>query len=143
MKKGAKIGLGITILFVSVIVGIASIPDEVLNETTTAIENEAKIFSAPEKPEPAAPKPAKPFEPKAPEPSTPEPAAPSTPEPAAPSTPEPDATTTPDLTEPEPSEPETPEVTENSEPEPDASTEETKGKVIRVEVRDGVGTSLS
>ena len=135
MRKGAKIGLGITILFVSVIVGIASIPDEVLNETTTAIENEAKIFSAPEKPEPAAPKPAKPSEPKAPEPSTPEP--------AAPSTPEPDAPTTPDLTEPEPSEPETPEVTENSEPEPDASTEETKGKVIRVEVRDGVGTSLS
>ena len=135
MRKGAKIGLGITILFVSVIVGIASIPDEVLNETTTAIENEAKIFSAPEKPEPAAPEPAKPSEPKAPEPSTPEP--------AAPSTPEPDAPTTPDLTEPEPSEPETPEVTENSEPEPDASTEETKGKVIRVEVRDGVGTSLS
>jgi len=135
MRKGAKIGLGITILFVSVIVGIASIPDEVLNETTTAIENEAKIFSAPEKPEPAAPKPAKPSEPKAPEPSTPEP--------AALSTPEPDAPTTPDLTEPEPSEPETPEVTENSEPEPDASTEETKGKVIRVEVRDGVGTSLS
>jgi len=134
MRKGAKIGLGITILFVSVIVGIASIPDEVLNETTTAIENEAKIFSAPEKPEPAAPKPAKPSEPKAPEPSTPEPAAPSTPEPDAPTT---------DLTEPEPSEPETPEVTENSEPEPDASTEETKGKVIRVEVRDGVGTSLS
>jgi len=135
MRKGAKIGLGITILFVSVIVGIASIPDEVLNETTTAIENEAKIFSAPEKPEPAAPKPVKPSEPKAPEPSTPEP--------AALSTPEPDAPTTPDLTEPEPSEPQTPEVTENSEPEPDASTEETKGKVIRVEVRDGVGTSLS
>jgi len=134
MKKGSSIGLVFAVLFISVIVGIASIPDEVLNETTTAIENEAKIFSAPEKPEPAAPKPAKPSEPKAPESSTPEPAAPSTPEPDAPTT---------DLTEPEPSEPETPEVTENSEPEPDASTEETKGNVIRVEVRDGVGTSLS
>ncbi len=87
MRKGAKIGLGITILFVSVIVGIASIPDEVLNETTTAIENEAKIFSAPEKPEPAAPP-----------------------------------------------------VPEPSEPEP--QSEEPEGKVIRVEIRDGVGTSL-
>jgi len=122
MRKGAKIGLGITILFVSVIVGIASIPDEVLNETTTAIENDAKIFSAPEKPEPAAPKLAKPSEPAAPEPT----AAPSTPEPtAAPSTPEPDATTT-DLTEPEPSEPET-------------QSEEPEGNVIRVEINDGVG----
>ncbi len=79
MRKGAKIGLGITILFVSVIVGIASIPDEVLNETTTAIENEAKIFSAPEKPEPAA---SETLEPSTPE--TPEPAAPATPEPTEP-----------------------------------------------------------
>jgi len=72
MRKGAKIGLGITILFVSVIVGIASIPDEVLNETTTAIENEAKTFSAPEKPEPSAPStPATP-EPNEPESSEPE-----------------------------------------------------------------------
>ncbi len=113
MRKGAKIGLGITILFVSVIVGIASIPDEVLNETATAIENEAKIFSAPEKPEPAAPKLAKPSEPQAPEPATPE-----TPEPAAPATPEP--------TEPESSEPE-------------IQSEEPEGNVIRVEIRDGVG----
>ncbi len=89
MKKGAKIGLGITILFVSVIVGIASIPDEVLNETTTAIENEAKIFSAPEKPEPAAPKPAKPSEP------------------VAPVEPETTVSAIPEPTEPEPSEPET------------------------------------
>ncbi len=121
MRKGAKIGLGITILFVSVIVGIASIPDEVLNETATAIENEAKIFSAPEKPEPAAPEPAKPAEPKAPEPSTPE-----TPEPATPETPEPAAPATPEPTEPESSEPE-------------IQSEEPEGNVIRVEIRDGVG----
>ena len=124
MRKGAKIGLGITILFVSVIVGIASIPDEVLNETTTAIENEAKIFSAPEKPEPAAPEPAKPAEPETPElstPETPEPAAPSTPE-----TPEPAAPATSEPTEPEPSVPET-------------QSEEPEGNVIRVEIRDGVG----
>ena len=63
MRKGAKIGLGITILFVSVIVGIASIPDEVLNETATAIENEAKIFSAPEKPELSVPVEPEPTEP--------------------------------------------------------------------------------
>ena len=121
MRKGAKIGLGITILFVSVIVGIASIPDEVLNETTTVIENEAKIFSAPEKPEPAAPTPAKPAEPKAPEPSTPE-----TPEPAIPETPEPAAPATPEPTEPESSEPE-------------IQSEEPESNVIRVEIRDGVG----
>jgi len=125
MKKGAKIGLGITILFVSVIVGIASIPDEVLNETATAIENEAKIFSAPEKPEPAAPKLAKPPETKAPEPATP--ATPETPEPATPETPEPAAPATPEPTEPESSEPET-------------QSEEPEGNVIRVEIRDGVGS---
>jgi len=126
MRKGAKIGLGITILFVSVIVGIASIPDEVLNETTTAIENEAKTFSAPEKPEPAASP--------VPEPSEPEPSEsvePETQEPPAPPVPEPPV---PEPSEPEPSEP------EPSEPEP--QSEEPEGKVIRVEIRDGVGTSL-
>ncbi len=121
MRKGAKIGLGITILFVSVIVGIASIPDEVLNETATAIENEAKIFSVPEKPEPAAAKLAKPSEPQAPEPATPE-----TPEPATPETPEPAAPATPEPTEPESSEPE-------------IQSEEPESNVIRVEIRDGVG----
>ena len=124
MRKGAKIGLGITILFVSVIVGIASIPDEVLNETATAIENEAKIFSAPEKPEPAAPKLAKPSEPKAPELSTPE-----TPESATPSTPE----------TPEPAAPATPEPTEPESSEPEIQSEEPEGNVIHVEIRDGVG----
>jgi hypothetical protein len=132
MRKGAKIGLGITILFVSVIVGIASIPDEVLNETTTAIENEAKIFSAPEKPEPAAPKLAKPSEPAAPvkpeivEPKAPEPAASATPEPNEPVEPETPEPATPEPTEPEPSEPET-------------QSEEPEGNVIRVEINDGVG----
>ncbi len=116
MRKGAKIGLGITILFVSVIVGIASIPDEVLNETTTSIENEAKIFSAPEKPEPAAP-------------STPETLEPSTPETLEPSTPE-------TL---EPSTPETPEPAAPESSEPEIQSEEPEGNVIRVEIRDGVG----
>ena len=121
MRKGAKIGLGITILFVSVIVGIASIPDEVLNETATAIENEAKIFSAPEKPEvsvPVKPEPAAPETPELSTPETPELSTPETPEPAAPATPEP--------TEPESSEPE-------------IQSEEPEGNVIRVEIRDGVG----
>ncbi len=129
MKKGAKIGLGITILFVSVIVGIASIPDEVLNETATAIENEAKIFSAPEKPEVSVPVKPEPSEPKTPEPATPEtpePATPETPEPATPETPEPAAPATPEPTEPESSEPE-------------IQSEEPEGNVIRVEIRDGVG----
>ncbi len=127
MRKGAKIGLGITILFVSVIVGIASIPDEVLDETTTAIENEAKIFSAPEKPESTAPKLAEPSEP----------FAPVEPEPAASAIPEP--------TEPEPSEIEThePATPEPTEPEPselETQSEEPEGNVIRVEINEGVGT---
>jgi hypothetical protein len=132
MKKGAKIGLGITILFVSVIVGIASIPDEVLNETTTAIENEAKIFSAPEKPEPAAPKLAKPSEPAAP--VKPEIAEPKAPEPAASATPEPN-----EPVEPETPEPATPEPTEPEPSEPETQSEEPEGNVIRVEINDGVG----
>jgi len=129
MKKGSAIGLVFAVLFISVIVGIASIPDEVLNETTTAIENEAKIFSAPEKPEPAAPETPEPATPETPEsatPETPEPATPETPEPAAPETPEPAAPATSEPSEPESSEPE-------------IQSEEPEGNVIRVEIRDGVG----
>jgi len=129
MRKGAKIGLGITILFVSVIVGIASIPDEVLNETTTAIENEAKIFSAPEKPESTALKLAEPSEPVAtvePEPAAQAILEPTEPEPPKTETHEPAAQAIPETTEPEPSEPET-------------QSEEPEGNVIRVQIRDGVG----
>ncbi len=129
MKKGAKIGLGITILFVSVIIGIASIPDEVLNETTTAIENEAKIFSAPEKPELSVP-----VEPEPSEPTAPEPAALATPEPTEP---EPEVSATPET--PEPAAPATPEPTEPESSEPETQSEEPEGNVIRVEIRDGVG----
>jgi len=130
MRKGAKIGLGITILFVSVIVGIASIPDEVLNETATAIENEAKIFSAPEKPELSVP-----VEPEPTEPTAPEPAAPATPEPTAP---EPEVSATPET--PEPAAPVTPEPTEPESSKPEIQSEEPEGNVIRVEIRDGVGS---
>ncbi len=126
MRKGAKIGLGITILFVSVIVGIASIPDEVLNETATAIENEAKIFSAPEKPELSVPV--------EPEPKSHEPAAPATPEPTAP---EPEVSATPET--PEPAAPATSEPTEPEPSVPETQSEEPEGNVIRVEIRDGVG----
>jgi len=127
MRKGSAIGLVFAVLFVSVIVGIASIPDEVLNETATAIENEAKIFSAPEKPESTAPKPAKLAEPVAPEIAEPsEPFAPVEPEPSEHIAPEPAAPATPEPTEPESSEPET-------------QSEEPEGNVIRVEIRDGVG----
>jgi len=138
MRKGAKIGLGITILFVSVIVGIASIPDEVLNETATAIEADAKIFSAPEKPELSVP-----VEPEPSEPTAPEPAAPATPEtpesvaPATPETPEPAAPATPET--PEPAAPATPEPTEPESSAPETQSEEPEGNVIRVEIRDGVG----
>ena len=127
MRKGAKIGLGITVLFLAVIVGIASIPDEVLIETTTAIENEANIFSAPEKPEQTAPTASEPV--KLAEPVNTEPAKQVAPEPSEPITPEPSEPISPD-----PSEPETPEPSE-----PETQSDEPEGNVIRVEIRDGVG----
>jgi len=129
MKKGSAIGLVFAVLFLSVIVGIASIPDEVLNETATAIENEAKIFSAPEKPELSVP-----VEPEPSEPTAPEPAAPDTPEPTAP---EPESPATPET--PEPAAPATSEPTEPEPSVPETQSEEPEGNVIRVEIRDGVG----
>jgi len=127
MRKGSAIGLVFAVLFVSVIVGIASIPDEVLNETTTAIENEAKIFSAPEKTESTAPEPAKLAESVAPEIA----------EPSVPFAP-----VEPELSEhiaPEPAAPATPEPTESEPSEPETQSEEPEGNVIRVEINDGVG----
>ncbi len=123
MKKGSAIGLVIVISFMSVIVGIAALPDEVLEESTHLAKSDTVEMTVPVTPLVTVPI--------APEVNTPQPVVS---EPA-----------TPEVTEPEPpvvSEPATPEVNEPENSEPDTHDEESKGKVIRVEVRDGVGTSL-
>jgi len=124
MRKGAKIGLGITILFVSVIVGIAAIPDEVLEQSAakkvqipSVAAQDYITVTVPKAPEIAEPQITEVSAPEAPEIAEPE---------------------EPVITEPEEpviTEPENSETTEN---QPD----ESKGNVIRVEIRDGVGTSL-
>ncbi len=123
MRKGSAIGLVVAVLFISVIGGIAAIPDEVLEESTSLAKSDTVEMTVPVIPLVTVPI--------APEVNTPQPVVS---EPA-----------TPEVNEPEPpvvSEPATPEVTEPENSKPDNPDEESKGKVIRVEVRDGVGTSL-
>ncbi len=123
MRKGSVIGLVVAVLFISVIGGIAALPDEVLEESTSLTKSDTVEVTVPDIPLVTVPK--------APEVNTPQPVVS---EPA-----------TPEVTEPEPpvvSEPATPEVTEPENSKPDNSDEESKGNVIRVEIRDGVGTTL-
>jgi len=131
MRKGSAIGLAVGVVFMSIIVGIAAIPDEVLEES--AIEK-AKIPSVaaqdiifatvPEAPEIA----------EAQMPEVSEPEAPEIAEPEEPVIAEPEI---PEVAEPDP--PAEPENSETAENQPD----ESKGKIIRVEVSDGVGTTQS
>ena len=123
MRKGSAIGLVVAVLFISVIGGIAAIPDEVLEESTSLAKSDTVEMTVPNIPLVTVPI--------APEVNPPQPVVS---EPA-----------TPEVTEPETpvvSEPATPEVNEPENSEPDTHDEESKGKVIRVEIRDGVGTSL-
>jgi len=112
MRKGSAIGLVVAVLFISVIGGIAALPDEVLEESTSLTKSDTVDVAVPEKPIVTVPK--------APEINVPQPV----------------------VSEPEPPKVSEPEIPEVSEPEPDTSKDESKGKIIRVEVRDGVGTSL-
>ncbi len=133
MRKGSAIGLVVAVLFISVIGGIAAIPDEVLEESTSLAKSDTVEMTVPNTPLVTVPI--------APEVNTPQPVVS---EPATPEVNEPEPAT-PEVNEPEPpvvSEPATPEVNEPENSEPDTHDEESKGKVIRVEVRDGVGTSL-
>jgi len=123
MRKGSAIGLVVAVLFISVIGGIAAIPDEVLEESTSLAKSDTVEMTVPVTPLVTVPI--------APEVNTPQPVVS---EPATPEVTEPEA--------PVVSEPATPEVNEPENSEPDTHDEKSKGKVIRVEVRDGVGTSL-
>ena len=123
MRKGSAIGLVVAVLFISVIGGIAAIPDEVLEESTSLAKSDTVEMTVPVTPLVTVPI--------APEVNTPQ---------AVVSEP-----ATPEVNEPEPpvvSEPATPEVNEPENSEPDNPDEESKGNVIRVEIRDGVGTTL-
>ncbi len=139
MRKGSAIGLVVAVLFISVIGGIAAIPDEVLEESTSLAKSDTVEMTVPVTPLVTVPI--------APEVNTlqavvSEPATPEVTEPEPPVVSEP---ATPEVNEPEPpvvSEPATPEVNEPENSEPDTHDEESKGNVIRVEIRDGVGTSL-
>jgi outer membrane biosynthesis protein TonB len=130
MRKGSAIGLVVGVVFMSIIVGIAAIPDEVLEESyiekakmPSVAAQDLIVATVPEAPETAEPEPII-SEPEIPEISEPEPVI---------------AEPEPPVSEPEPPAPAEPKNSENTENQAD----ESKGNVIRVEVRDGVGTAQS
>ncbi len=126
MRKVSAVGLVIGVLFLAVVFGIASIPDEVL-ESNSIEKSDGPIITVPKAPQIAEPK-----TPEIAEPETAQVAEPKTPEVAEPETPQVAEPETPQVAEPE-----TPEVTE-----PETNPEESEGKIIRVEISDGVGTKL-
>jgi len=118
MRKVSAVGLVIGVLFLGVVFGIASIPDEVL-ESNSIEKSDGPVITVPQLPpiaEPETPKVAEPETPKVAEPETPKVAEPETPKVA---------------------EPETPKVAES-----ETYSEESEGKIFRVQVSDGVGTKL-
>ncbi len=117
MRKVSAVGLAIGVLFLAVVFGIASIPDEVL-ESSSIEKSDSPIITLPQGPpitEPEIPQVAEPETPQVAEPETPEVAEPETPKVA---------------------EPETPEVAE-----PETYSEESETNIIRVEINDGVGSA--
>ncbi len=120
MKKGSAIGLVVGVTFMSIIVGIAAIPDEVLLESTPLDKSKSPVIAAAKLPEitvPEAPVPQEITVPEAPMIEEPEP----------------------QVAEPEPqevAEPETPKAAE-----PETYSEESEGNVFRVVVSDGIGSN--
>jgi len=129
MRKVSAIGLVIGVLFLAVVFGIASIPDEVL-ESNSIEKSDGPIITVPKVPPIAEPE---------------------TPQVAEPTVSETNIPTVTELQNPPKAEPETPKVAEPetqpvAEPEtqpvaePETHSEDTETNVIRVEVSDGVGT---
>jgi len=134
MRKVSAVGLVIGVLFLVVVFGIASIPDEVL-ESNSIEKSDGPIITVPKAPQIAeleTPQVAELETPQVAEPETPQVAEPETPQVAEPETPQVAEPETPEVAEPE-----TPEVAE-----PETNSEESEGKIIRVEISDGVGTTL-
>jgi len=125
MRKVSALGLAIGVLFLAVVFGIASIPDEVL-ESNSIEKSDGPIITVPQGPPIAEPE-----TPQVTEPETPQVAQPETPQVAQPETPQVAEPETPQVAEPE-----TPQVAE-----PETYSEEPEGKVIRVEINDGVGSA--
>ncbi len=119
MKKGKAAGIGIAVIAVAIVFGIASLPDEVLLETPIDVSENIPAETFPTE-----------FQPEiiSSEDQTVEPE------------PEVEPETEP-VVEPEPEvEPET-EPEEEAEPEAEPETpEESEGKVIEIKIRDGVGS---
>jgi len=129
MRKVSAIGLVIGVLFLAVVFGIASIPDEVL-ESNSVEKSAEPIITIPQGPPISEPE---------------------TPQVAEPTVSETNIPTVTELQNPPKAEPETPKVAEPetqpvAEPEtqpvaePETHSEDTETNVIRVEVSDGVGT---
>ncbi len=129
MRKVSAVGLVIGVLFLAVVFGIASIPDEVL-ESNSIEKSDGPIITVPKVPPITEPK---------------------TPQVAEPIVSETNIPTVTELQNPPKAEPETPKVAEPetqpvAEPEtqpvaePETHSEDTETNVIRVEVSDGVGT---
>jgi len=126
MRRISAVGLVIGVLFLAVVFGIASIPDEVL-ESNSIEKSDGPIITLPQGPpiaEPETPQVAEPETPQVAEPETPQVAEPETPQVAEPETPQ-------------VAEPETPQAAE-----PETPSKDTETNVIRVEISDGVGMKL-
>ena len=113
MRKVSAVGLVIGVLFLAVVFGIASIPDEVL-ESNSVEKSTEPIITIPQGPPIAKPE---------------------TPQVAEPIVSEPE---TPQVAEPDP-----PQIAESSSTEPATEThsEESETNVIRVEISDGIGSA--
>jgi hypothetical protein len=121
MRKVSAVGLVIGVLFLAVVFGIASIPDEVL-ESNSIEKSDGPVITVPKVPQIAEPETSQVAEPIVFETNIPP---------------------VPELQNPPEVEPETPQVIEpeiQQVAEPETNSEDTETNVIRVEVSDGVGT---
>ena len=123
MRKVSAVGLVFGVLFLAVVFGIASIPDEVL-ESNSIEKSDGPIITVPQGPTIVEP---------------------ATPPVVETSVPETNIPTVIELQNPPVTEPETPQVAElaSTEPVSETNSEESEGNIIRVEVSDGVGTKIS
>jgi len=130
MRKVSAVGLVIGVLFLAVVFGIASIPDEVL-ESNSIEKSDGPVITVPQLPpiaEPETPQVAELTVSETNVPIVTELQNPPEAEPEIPQVAEPEI--------PQVAEPETPKVAE-----PETYSEESDGNIFRVEINDGVGSN--
>jgi len=129
MRKVSAVGLVIGVLFLAVVFGIASIPDEVL-ESNSIEKSDGPVITVPQLPPIAEPETPQVAEPIVSETNIPTVTELQNPPEAKPETPQ-------------VAEPETPQVaeSESTEPASEAYSEESDGNIFRVEINDGVGSA--